>query len=91
MMQKALQWTQPLVTVVSLTFGIGILYGDVQEMKVAVDRGVIVDRQVQIIEVRLDEAARMRAQTLVALARVTDVVDRLNTSVTKLETRLEGR
>lgn len=89
MIDKAVQWSQPVITVVSLVFGIGILYGDVQDMKLAVDRGVTVDQQVQVMEVKLSNAEEAQKKTVDALDRVVQAVTQLNTNVAKLEAKLE--
>lgn len=88
MMDHILAWAQPVVTVVSLTFGGGILYSDIQELKKDSLRAEELDRQVQVMEVKMDNAAVDRARMVHALESVTDVVDRLNTSVIKLESKL---
>jgi hypothetical protein len=88
-MQTALQWAQPLVTVVSLTFGGGILYGDVQDLKRTVSRGEGLDKQVQVMEVKLSNAESDQRKTVEALVKVADAVNQLNKTVVKLETKLE--
>jgi hypothetical protein len=89
MMDKAVQWAQPVITVVSLTFGGGILYGDVQDMKVAVGRGTMVDQQVQVMEVKLSNAEESQRKTVDAIGRLVESVNHLNKSVVRLETKLE--
>lgn len=89
MMDKAVQWSQPVITVVSLVFGIGILYGDVQDMKIAVDQGVRVGQQVQVMEVKLSNAEEAQRKTVDALDKVVHAITKLNTSVAKLEAKLE--
>lgn len=89
MMDKAVQWAQPVITVVSLTFGGGILYGDVQDMKVAVDRGAMVDKQVQVMEVKLSNAEESQRKTVDAIDKLVETVNHLNKSVVRLETKLE--
>ena len=88
-MQEALQWAQPVVTVISLTFGGGILYGDVQELKQTVEKGLVLDKQVQVMEVKLSNAESDQRKTVEALVKVADAVNKLNTSVAKLESKLE--
>lgn len=89
MMNALLQWSQPLITVISLTFGVGILYGDVQDVKLAVEKGEQLGSKVQVMEVKLGAAEDAQRRTVDALDKVADAVNKLNTTVTKLETRLE--
>jgi len=88
-MDNVLTWAQPVITVVSLTFGGGILYGDVQDVKDAVERSAGLAGQVQVIEVKLTQAEQSQRKTVEALEKVVDAVNKLNTSVGKLEARLE--
>lgn len=89
MMQTALQWAQPVVTVVSLTFGGGILYGDVQDLKMSVEKGEGLDKQVQVMEVKLKSAEDAQVKTVDALEKLVESVNHLNRAVVKLETKLE--
>lgn len=89
MMQTALQWAQPVVTVVSLTFGGGILYGDVQDLKMSVEKGEGLDKQVQVMEVKLQRAEETQDKTVYALEKLVESVNQLNRIVVKLETKLE--
>jgi hypothetical protein len=91
MMQTALQWAQPLVTVVSLTFGGGVLYGDIQDLKQSALVGGQLDRQVQVMEVKLAAAEDSQEKTVQALERVAVVVDKLNSVVIRLETKMEEK
>lgn len=88
-MSSLLQWSQPLITVISLTFGVGILYGDVQDVKRAVERGEHLSSNVRVMEVKLESAEISQRETVAALEKVAEAVNKLNTTVTKLETRLE--
>lgn len=88
-MQTALQWAQPVVTVVSLTFGGGILYGDVQDLKMSVEKGEGLDKQVQVMEVKLKSAEDAQVKTVDALEKLVESVNHLNRAVVKLETKLE--
>lgn len=88
-MSSLLQWSQPLITVISLTFGVGILYGDVQDVKLAVEKGEQLGSKVGVMEVKLEAAENDQRKTVAALEKVADAVNKLNTTVTKLETRLE--
>lgn len=86
---KLLQWSQPVITVVSLVFGVGILYGDVQEMKREVDSNKPLREQVQVMETRLEMQDQISQKQTVALEKVVDQLTKLNTSVAKLEAKLE--
>lgn len=88
-MQSLLQWSQPVVTVVSLIFGGGILYGDVQDMKREVDSAKPLREQVQVMETKLEMAELTQRKTADALEKVVDAVNKLNITVSKLETKLE--
>lgn len=88
-MQQIIQWAQPVVTVVSLAFGGGILYGDVQELKSAVTEGADLNKQVQVMEVKLTKAEETQRKTVETLEKVIDAVNKLNNTVVKLETKLE--
>lgn len=88
-MDRYLSWAQPIVTAASLIFGGGVLYGDVRELKQDVVRSGELDKQVQVMEVKIQTAEKAQQQTVEALEKVVLVVDRLNTSVAKLEAKLE--
>ena len=88
-MQALLQWAQPVVTVVSLAFGGGILYGDVQDVKREIDSAKPLREQVQVMETKLEMAEDTQKQTAIALEKVVDAVTKLNTAVAKLEAKLE--
>lgn len=88
-MQALLQWAQPVVTVVSLAFGGGILYGDVQDVKREIDSAKPLKEQVKVMETKLEMAEDTQKQTAIALEKVVDAVTKLNTAVAKLEAKLE--
>lgn len=88
-MNSLLQWAQPVVTVVSLAFGGGILYGDVQDVKREIDSAKPLKEQVKVMETKLDMAEDTQRQTAVALEKVVDAVTKLNTAVAKLEAKIE--
>ena len=88
-MDKFLNWAQPVITVVSLTFGGGVLYGDVQELKQNAEKGEVLQEHVNTLETQLRVAEETQRQTIKTLDKVTDAVVRLNTSVAKLEARLD--
>lgn len=88
-MSAFLQWAQPVVTVVSLAFGGGILYGDVQDVKRELDDGKGLKEQVAVLEANLATTAETQRRTAFALEKVIDAVNNLNVTVSKLETRLD--
>ena len=88
-MQAILQWAQPVVTVVSLAFGGGVLYGDVQDVKREVDSNKPLREQVQVMETKLEMTELNQRRTTDALEKVVDAVNKLNITVSKLETKLE--
>lgn len=90
-MQEIAQWAQPVVTVVSLAFGGGVLYGDVQEVKRAVEDNDKLEKQVVVMEQRLASAEESQRKTVVVLDKMADTLTRLNNTVVKLETKLEER
>lgn len=90
-MNGFLNWAQPVITVVSLTFGGGVLYGDVQELKLNVEKGEVLQGHVNTLETQLRVAEETQRQTIKTLDKVADAVGRLNTSVARLEARLERK
>lgn len=88
-MSAFLQWAQPVVTVVSLAFCGGILYGDVQDVKRELDDGKGLKQQVAVLEANLSATEETQRRTAVALEKVVDAVNKLNVTVSKLETRLD--
>lgn len=89
MMSDALQWAQPVVTAISLAFGGGILYGDVQDVKQKMDSVEPLTQQVQVVEAKLAAAEDSQRRTVATLEKVADAVNKLNVTVSKLETKLE--
>lgn len=90
-MNGFLNWAQPVITVVSLTFGGGVLYGDVQELKLNAEKGEVLQEHVNTLETQLRVAEETQRQTIKTLDKVADAVGRLNTSVARLEARLERK
>ena len=88
-MSVYLQWAQPVVTVVSLAFGGGILYGDVQDVKRDLDNNKGLKEQVLVMEANLSATEETQRRTALALEKVVDAVNKLNVTVSKLETRLD--
>ena len=84
-----LQWAQPVVTVVSLAFGGGILYADVQDVKRELDSGKGLKEQVLVMEANLSATEETQRRTAAALEKVVDAVNKLNVTVSKLEIRLD--
>lgn len=90
-MDRFLNWAQPVITIVSLTFGGGVLYGDVQELKQNAQKGEVLEEQVYTLKTQLRVAEETQRQTIKTLDKVADAVMRLNTSVAKLEAQLERK
>ncbi len=90
-MQDIAQWAQPVVTVVSLAFGGGVLYGDVQEVKKAVEDNDKLEKQVVVMEQRLATAEEAQRATVIVLSKMTDTLNKLNNTVIKLEAKLEDK
>ena len=90
-MDRFLNWAQPVITIVSLTFGGGVLYGDVQELKLNAEKGEVLQEHVNTLETQLRVAEETQRQTIKTLDKVADAVVRLNTSVARLEARLERK
>ena len=88
-MSALLQWAQPVITVVSLAFGGGILYGDVQDVKRDLDNSKGLKEQVLVMEANLSATEETQRRTAFALEKVVDAVNKLNVTVSKLETRLD--
>lgn len=86
---KFLQWMHPIVTVVSLTFGGGILYADIQGFKEEVAESKLNKERLQNVEVRLSVSEDAHRRTVEVLEKVSNSVERLNITVAKLETKLE--
>lgn len=87
--ESILKFVQPVVTVASLIFGGGILYGDVQSVKRQVDESQGLKQQVQIMETKLTMSEETQKKTALTLEKVADAVNKLNTTVARLETKLE--
>ncbi|MNJ09635.1 hypothetical protein D3C77_37810 [compost metagenome] len=81
-------WTQTLLAVGSLVFGVGMLYGDVQDIKRQVSQNGDLTAQTQVLRAELNNTQESQKATLKVLEKLTDTVDRLNTSVAKLEVRV---
>lgn len=81
--------TQTFVTVGSLVFGGGILYGDVQDIKhdVAKSEGLVT--QTQVLETKLENAEKTQAETIRVLGKLSESVDSLSKNVARLEGKLE--
>lgn len=90
-MDRFLNWAQPVITIVSLTFGGGVLYGDVQELKQNALKGEVLEEQVNTLETQLRVAEETQRQTIKTLDKVADAVMKLNTSVAKLEAQLDRK
>jgi hypothetical protein len=88
---KVSGWTQTLVAVGSLVFGVGMLYGDVQDIKRDVSQTKDLSVQTKVLETKLANQEKVQDATLSVLKDLTNTVDRLSTSVTKLEVQISKR
>lgn len=88
---KVSGWTQTLVAVGSLIFGVGMLYGDVQDIKrdVSLTKGLSV--QTQVLETKLANQKETQDATLSVLKDLTNTVGTLSTAVTRLEAQINKR
>lgn len=84
-------WTQTLVAVGSLVFGVGMLYGDVQDIKRDVSQTKDLSVQTKVLETKLANQEKVQDATLSVLKELTSTVDRLSNSVTRLETQMNKR
>lgn len=88
---KVSGWTQTFVAVGSLVFGVGMLYGDVQDIKRDVSQTKDLSVQTKVLETKLANQEKVQDATLSVLKDLTSTVDRLSTSVTKLEVQISKR
>lgn len=88
---KVSGWTQTLVAVGSLVFGVGMLYGDVQDIKRDVSQTKDLSVQTKVLETKLEGQQRAQDATLTVLKELTSNVSRLSESVTRLETQMNRR
>lgn len=88
---KVSGWTQTLVAVGSLVFGVGMLYGDVQDIKRDVSQTKDLSVQTKVLETKLANQEKVQDATLIVLGKLTDTVDRLSNSVTRLEVQMNKR
>ena len=88
---KVSGWTQTLVAVGSLVFGVGMLYGDVQDIKRDVSQTKDLSVQTKVLETKLANQEKVQDATLSVLKDLTSTVDRLSNSVTKLEVQISKR
>lgn len=84
-------WTQTLVAVGSLVFGVGMLYGDVQDIKRDVSQTKDLSVQTKVLETKLANQEKVQDATLSVLKELTNTVGRLSESVTRLETQMNKR
>ncbi len=89
--ESTLKWVQPVITVASLVFGGGILYGDVQGVKRDIDENKGLKEQVQVMEIKLERSELTQRKTADTLEKVADAVNNLNVTVAKLEEKLQPR
>lgn len=88
---KVSGWTQTLVAVGSLVFGVGMLYGDVQDIKRDVSQTKDLSVQTKVLETKLANQEKVQDATLSVLKELTNTVGRLSESVTRLETQMNKR
>jgi hypothetical protein len=88
---KVSGWTQTLVAVGSLVFGVGMLYGDVQDIKRDVGQTKDLSVQTKVLETKLANQEKVQDATLSVLKDLTSNVSRLSESVTRLETQMNKR
>lgn len=88
---KVSGWTQTLVAVGSLVFGVGMLYGDVQDIKRDVSQTKDLSVQTKVLETKLANQEKVQDATLSVLKDLTSTVDRLSNSVTRLEVQISKR
>ena len=88
---KVSGWTQTLVAVGSLVFGVGMLYGDVQDIKRDVSQTRDLSVQTKVLETKLANQEKVQDATLSVLKELTSTVDRLSNSVSKLEVQINRR
>lgn len=88
---KVSGWTQTFLAVGSLVFGVGMLYGDVQDIKRDVSQTKDLSIQTKVLETKLANQEKVQDATLSVLKDLTTTVDRLSTSVTKLEVQISRR
>lgn len=88
---KVSGWTQTLVAVGSLVFGVGMLYGDVQDIKRDVSQTKDLSVQTKVLETKLANQEKVQDATLSVLGKLTETVDRLSNSVTRLEVQMNKR
>jgi hypothetical protein len=86
---KVSGWTQTLVAVGSLVFGVGMLYGDVQDIKRDVSQTKDLSVQTKVLETKLENQKQTQDATLLVLGKLTDTVERLSNSVSRLEVQIK--
>lgn len=88
---KISSWVATLSTVTALVFGGGVLYADVQDIKrdVSKSEGLVV--QTQVLETKLNNAEKTQEATIKVLEKLSNNVEKLSTSVARLEGQLDKR
>ncbi len=89
--ESHLKWVQPVITVASLVFGGGILYGDVQGVKRDIDENKGLKQQVQVMETKLEMSELTQRKTADTLEKVAEAVNNLNVTVGRLEEKLQPK
>ncbi|MNV03335.1 hypothetical protein D3C71_935970 [compost metagenome] len=68
-----------------------MLYGDVQDIKRDVSQTKDLSVQTKVLETKLENQKETQEATLEVLGKLTDTVDRLSISVSKLEGQINKR
>lgn len=82
-------WTQTFLAVGSLVFGVGMLYGDVQDIKRQVSQTGDLEAQTKVLEERIASSDKTQAAMTTVLGKLSDNVESLSRSVARLEGKLE--
>lgn len=88
---KIPSYLQSTIAIGSLIFGVGMLYGDVQDIKKQVSQNGDLNTQTQVLKTELANTQKSQEATLKVLEKLSDNVERLSTSVTRLESQINKR
>jgi hypothetical protein len=87
-------WVQVGVTVGGLVFGGGVLYADVQDIKVGLERSEsVISRhsemvgQISGLEIKLTSAEKVNEKVIAAVEKLSGAVEILSINVARLEER----
>jgi hypothetical protein len=84
-------FVQTVLAVGGLVFAGGTLYGDVQDIKKDVSQTKGLAAQAQVLETKLANQKETQDATIKVMQKLTDTVERLSTSVTRLEVQINKR